>query len=78
MPDADLLRGLRPTPTAADRARAEAFVKSEYEDDPAVCRTWLANHRPDLVRMGAVAEMQKRQHAEWKARFAPEMAEAAE
>jgi hypothetical protein len=57
-------------PSTEDRLRAEAFVTVEYDENETICRAWLARHRPDLVRHAAVAEMQKRQHAEFKARHA--------
>jgi hypothetical protein len=57
----------RRLPNEADRAAGEAFVAETYDADPAICRTWLANHRADLVRWAAVAAMQKRQDAEFKA-----------
>jgi hypothetical protein len=46
----------RATPTAADKARAEAFVRS-MDADPA----WIEQHWDKLVRQAAVAEMQLRQ-----------------
>lgn len=54
-------------PTPADRATAEAFVAETYDADPSLCPIWLKTHRPALVRYSAVAAMQKREHAEWRA-----------
>ena len=54
----------RPLPSQADRQAAEAFVRDVYDNDPAISRAWLAQHRDNLVRMAAVAEMQRRQDAE--------------
>lgn len=55
--------------TDEDRAEAEAFITQAFDNNPKVCRTWLAMHRPSLIRQAVTAEMQKREHREWKEKF---------
>lgn len=56
---------LRPYPTAADRAEATRFIEAEYAHAP----VYLKNNRDNLIRCAADAVMQKRMHAEYRARF---------
>lgn len=59
----------RPYPNAADFAEAERFVAEAYDADLNVCRIWLGNTRPRLVRYAADAAMLARMNAENKAKF---------
>jgi hypothetical protein len=65
-------------PSPEDIAAATAFIDGWPQRDPTLCPLWLARHRDSLIRSQAVAEMQVREHAEWRARtMAPQLGIAA-